>query len=96
MKRLSKLLIFTVTAFSSSLSMAGEITSDLKEKIAEALIDISKTEKILLKKNEILELDIDGIEIDVDIDMIKELEERGLIDENTVTRDGAQCDGWVG
>lgn len=91
MRTLNRVIIYIVTFLSTTLVFAGNLTIDIKEKIAEALITISKTEHIILKEDELLQLNIDGEDFDIDLDLVRELEKNGLIDRDTVARDGARC-----
>lgn len=92
MKNINKVVVLFLTIFASFATFASEMSSEFLEKIANELKNISKNEKLVIEKDEVLEFELGNEIIEVDIDLIKELEKRGMLEKgDVVARDGARC-----
>jgi|LULL01.1.fsa_nt_gb hypothetical protein len=91
MKGIKKVVVLFLTFFASFSIFASEISTELMEKIANELKKISKNEQIVITEDEVIEFEIEQNIIQIDLDLVKELENRGLLEKNVVASDGGRC-----
>lgn len=93
MKVIKKTSLLLVTAFLSLPTFAAELTQSMKIKVASVISQISDEEVDLLEDGESLFLEIEKKEIELNLDLVKKLENEGILRRDDVAEDGARCFG---
>ena len=94
MKILIKIILFLSTFSVSFSALANILSPEMQRKVIDALILLDSTQEIYILDED--KLEINGKEIQMDIDLLNELKEMGLIDDGVTAATGDRTFGGVG